>query len=218
MPEERNQAGRLTRRGALKKIAGTAGSAVAFPVLSNAVPAGGMCSPGVSRATEETISYAPRFFNASQMEIIASLAELIIPADDHSPGARAANVNEYIDEIVAGASQSQKDSWVKGLAAIEQTAAHDYQKSFLQCDANQQAELVQEISANEGHPATPEEHFFAIIKNATIRGYYTSAIGIHQELEYQGNTALGEFEGCGHLPHKLESEKGATFTDLRTVV
>ena len=29
---------------------------------------------------------------------------------------------------------------------------------------------------------------------------------IHQELEYRGNTALGEFEGCSHMPHKLKSE------------
>jgi hypothetical protein len=36
----------------------------------------------------------------------------------------------------------------------------------------------------------------------TIDGYYTSKIGIHQELEYQGNTALAEFEGCTHPEHQ----------------
>jgi len=35
------------------------------------------------------------------------------------------------------------------------------------------------------------------VKRATIEGYYTSAIGIHQGLQYQGNTALSEFPGCG---------------------
>ena len=33
-------------------------------------------------------------------------------------------------------------------------------------------------------------------KQATIRGYYTSEIGIHQELRYKGNQFLPEFVGC----------------------
>ncbi len=36
----------------------------------------------------------------------------------------------------------------------------------------------------------------------TIDGYYTSAIGIHKELEYKGNTALAEFPGCTHPEHQ----------------
>ena len=33
-------------------------------------------------------------------------------------------------------------------------------------------------------------------KQATIRGYYTSKIGIHDELHYKGNVFLKEFVGC----------------------
>jgi hypothetical protein len=33
-------------------------------------------------------------------------------------------------------------------------------------------------------------------KTATILGYYTSEIGIHQDLHYQGNKMLPEFVGC----------------------
>jgi len=42
----------------------------------------------------------------------------------------------------------------------------------------------------------PLEAFFADTKQATIRGYYTSEIGIHQDLRYKGNTLLAEFVGC----------------------
>jgi hypothetical protein len=42
----------------------------------------------------------------------------------------------------------------------------------------------------------PLEAFFADTKQATINGYYTSEIGIHQDLRYKGNTLLGEFVGC----------------------
>ena len=33
-------------------------------------------------------------------------------------------------------------------------------------------------------------------KQATIHGYYTSKIGIHDELRYKGNQFLREFVGC----------------------
>jgi hypothetical protein len=40
------------------------------------------------------------------------------------------------------------------------------------------------------------EEFFFDTKQATIHGYYTSEIGIHQELRYKGNKVLLEFVGC----------------------
>lgn len=45
-------------------------------------------------------------------------------------------------------------------------------------------------------PQTPLEKFFAVTKRATVQGYYTSEIGIHQELKYKGNQMLAEFVGC----------------------
>src|SRR5215510_8112816 len=43
---------------------------------------------------------------------------------------------------------------------------------------------------------SPLEAFFVMAKQATIRGYYTSKIGIHDELHYKGNVFLKEFVGC----------------------
>ena len=44
------------------------------------------------------------------------------------------------------------------------------------------------MAENETHPKTPEQVFFGELKAATARVYYTSKIGIHQEMEYKGNT------------------------------
>jgi gluconate 2-dehydrogenase gamma chain len=38
--------------------------------------------------------------------------------------------------------------------------------------------------------------FFRLIKNLTADGYYTSRVGLLQELGYTGNTALATFPGC----------------------
>ncbi len=56
--------------------------------------------------------------------------------------------------------------------------------------------ILADISKNESDPATPLEEFFVMSKQATIRGYYTSEIGIHRELRYKGNQFLQEFVGC----------------------
>jgi Gluconate 2-dehydrogenase subunit 3 len=53
------------------------------------------------------------FFNPEQLEEIAALCETIIPTDDHSPGARAAAVHQYIDDVVAVADQKTKDVWTQ---------------------------------------------------------------------------------------------------------
>jgi glucoside 3-dehydrogenase (cytochrome c) hitch-hiker subunit len=194
--KEQSLVGRLTRRKALKKIAGTAGAAMAFPMLSSGAPVRAAHLSAPLRLASDRTSYAPKWFNPDQMETIAALAETIIPADEHSPGARAARVHEFIDTMIAESQQTRKAEWAMGLAAVDRRAKSEYQNAFAQCPPEQQSALLQKISANEADPKTAEERFFITIKNATIEGYYTSAIGIHQELEYQGNTALGEFEGC----------------------
>jgi hypothetical protein len=38
--------------------------------------------------------------------------------------------------------------------------------------------------------------FWIELKRMTVTGYYTSKIGIHDELEYKGNRILQEFVGC----------------------
>ena len=55
--------------------------------------------------------------------------------------------------------------------------------------------LLERIAANEGKPEKPEEQFFKELKSRVVDAYYTSEIGIKQELEYRGNTYQAEFSG-----------------------
>ena len=52
------------------------------------------------------------------------------------------------------------------------------------------------LPQNEGNAAVTLEAFFLTAKQATVHGYYTSEIGIHQELRYKGNKVLLQFVGC----------------------
>jgi hypothetical protein len=51
------------------------------------------------------------------------------------------------------------------------------------------------MAQNEGNPTTADEIFFAELKERVAHAYYSSEIGLEQELEYRGNVFLAEFVG-----------------------
>jgi len=139
---------------------------------------------------------APKFFTKEEFAMVDELTELIIPADDHSPGARAALVAPYIDgRLAVSFEEEPKKSWREGLARIDSLSREMHGQSFMRANTEQRVALLTRISKNEDHPQTPEEHFFKMLKGYTARAYYTSKIGIHQEMEYKGNVLLQEFVG-----------------------
>jgi len=133
---------------------------------------------------------------SSQFETLDALVEAIIPTDDRSPGAKQARVADYIDLLLSESEPERQLRWIGGLAALDAEAAARFRKPFVALSAGQVDQILQNISRNERAPQTALEEFFAMTKDATIRGYYTSEIGIHQELHYQGNKFLREFVGC----------------------
>ncbi len=112
------------------------------------------------------------------------------------------SVWEYTDEILADADERTKNLWTHGLAFLNSAAEREHGRHFEDCTAEQQVALVERTSQHEENPIQPEDRFFVAAKRASIDGCYTSAVGIHQDLRYQGNTALAEFPGCTHLEHK----------------
>ena len=192
----------LSRRNVLKVLAGAAGVAArgpAAPLMGSEAPhcAGHAARPVSTLATEA----APQFLSSDQIRTLTALTEVIIPADEHSPGAAAAGVPGYIDIVLAQSPDERKNLWTQGLAAIDRIANTEFAKPFADCTASQHEELLLKFSAHEDNPATPEEKFFVAIKQLTIEGYYNSSVGLHKDLEYQGNEALGDFDGCTHPEH-----------------
>jgi hypothetical protein len=69
-------------------------------------------------------------------------------------------------------------------------------KSFVAASSEERIAVLKVLSDNEHMTELPEVRFFKELKHLTVRGYYTSKIGIHDELEYKGNRILQEFVGC----------------------
>ena len=200
MSNEKN----ISRRAVLKVIAVGVGTASTLPILENDV-LGQHKHPdmqmGQSLGASVPTAESGKFFNPHEMETIATISDLIIPTDEHSRGATAAGVSGFIDLMVSESSNETKALWREGVAAVDRMSELKFSAAFNQAGQERQISLLKAISRNERGPRTIEERFFVAIKSLTVDGYYTSAIGIHQDLQYKGNAYLKEFVGCTHPEH-----------------
>jgi hypothetical protein len=133
----------------------------------------------------------------AQHTLVEELSETIIPADSHSGGAKAAKVADYIEQVLADNSDdTQKADWREGLRLIDLMSQHYNGKSFVDSTSEERIAVLTVLSDNERMTDLPEVRFFRYLKELTIQGYYTSKIGIHDELEYKGNRILTQYVGC----------------------
>jgi Gluconate 2-dehydrogenase subunit 3 len=139
---------------------------------------------------------ALKFFTPEEFAMVDELAELIIPTDDHSPGARAAGVAPYLDDRLAESiEEERRNQWHQGLKSIDALSLQMHGVPFMQAASGQRVAVLSRISGNEREPQTPAEQFFVVLKSSTAEAYYSSKICIHQEMEYKGNVLLSEFAG-----------------------
>ena len=137
------------------------------------------------------------FFSARQYVLVEELTETILPTDSRSQGAKAARVVDYIVKIVGeGVENERKALWKEGLRLVDIMSEHAYGKRFVALNRDQRFDVLKILSDNEGMNELLEVRFFRDLKELTVRGYYTSKIGIHEELRYKGNKILIEYIGC----------------------
>jgi len=184
----------LSRRDALKIAVGV-GAAAMIPLVPVEV------AEAAQRAVASGKPVDLKFFTPAEHRTVDALAEVIIPADERSPGARAARVADYLDFVLDESSPEAQRAWKDGIVALDAASTARFSGPFAGLSLEQQVAVVTEAARNEGNPTTALERFFREAKGRTIHGYYTSEIGIHQELKYQGNQFLPEFDGCNHPEH-----------------
>ena len=183
---------RQDRRAWLKTSATVLGSALLpLPAVSAQAATD---SPETPAAQTESPGH---FFTPQQHALVEELSEVIIPADSHSGGAKAAKVADYIEQVIgACVDEQQKALWQEGLRLVNALSQQRTGKSFVDASPEEKIALLTILSDHEDMADLPEIRFFHQLKRLTVRGYYTSKIGIHDDLQYQGNRVLMEFVGC----------------------
>src|ERR671936_3063798 len=99
----------VSRRTALKTLGASAGAVTLLPWLSD---------EGLAAFASVQTSKAPpalKALSAGQYATVEALVEAIIPADEHSPGAKEARVADYIDLLLSEADDIVKQQWLERL-------------------------------------------------------------------------------------------------------
>lgn len=154
------------RRDTLK-IIGAIGATCAFPFSADE-----LYGQHAHAAAPEAQLPKPSFFTPEELARITKIADLIIPRTD-TPGAVDAQVPSYIDYVCSRNP------------ALAATVRDGLKRTPDPIDVALLTRLDTERSP-----------FFIAMKNLTADGYYTSRIGLVEELGYKGNSVLAAFPAC----------------------
>jgi hypothetical protein len=166
-------------------------------------------------------------FTEDQQKIITELADIIIPTTAKSPGAKAANVGPFITMMIQDcyAEDAQK-AFVKGVEDLEANAKKEFSKSFIEISVAEREQMISKLrdetviaqknendknseaeklgnGPKKANPMSVKENpkttpfFFAIARDLTMLGYFTSEVGATQAYDYI--PVPGRYDGCVDL-------------------
>ena len=164
-----------------------------------------------------------KFFTDHEMATITVLADIIIPKDEVSGSASDAKVSEFIEFIVKD-MPSHEVPMRGGLRWLDIECLKRYEKTFKDCDQQQQLKIVDDIAypaieykdekgnkvkkGNVKPGMQPGVAFFSLMRNLTATGFYTSEIGV-KDIGYMGNTP-NQWNG---VPDDVLKQYGYAYTD-----
>lgn len=138
--------------------------------------------------------YKPKALTAHEYATLQRLSDLIIPADEHSPGALEAGAADFIDFLCA-ATDEMRDIYTGGILWLDEEMKHRYDgKAFLEAAPAQQTAMLDLIAfrKNASPELNPGIQFFAFCRRMVADAYYTTPIG-YKEVGYVGNGAMSHF-------------------------
>src|SRR6266478_4181182 len=137
--------------------------------------------------------YKPKCFTADEYKTLQRLADMIIPADEHSAGALAAGSPEFID-FLSSRSHELAEIYTGGFAWLDHEMNRRYSASFTGATPEQQTAMLDLIAyrKNDSPELGPGIRFFGWVRNMTVDAFYTSKVGM-DDLGFMGNGAMSEF-------------------------
>ena len=194
----------MERRELLKMIALLTGSVM---IGGNALLSG--CSP-------EPKAGQLQLFSKEDIDFLNEVSETILP-ETKTPGAKAANVGQFMTVMVRDCYETKdQKAFREGIKALNTACEKMHQTGFMKASAEQRLSLLvaldKEAKAYQSKKGELEEaerkkdkdfpglsnHYFLMMKQLTMLGYFTSEAGCTQALRYQA--VPGKYEGS--VPYK----------------
>jgi len=174
-------------------------------------------------------------FSPDDIAFLDDVGETILPATASSPGAKEAKIGQFMKTIVNDCyeekdqkifvdgmgqlSDASKKKYSKDFTALSDTEKHDFlvgldkeSKDYMKKKGDFDKEQNEKEAAEKakGNTAFKKEempvHYFTMIKQLTIWGYFTSEPGATKALRYVA--VPGKYEGC--VPYKKGDKAWAT--------
>lgn len=158
------------------------------------------CKPGADKKADAA---SDGLFAADDITYLDEIAETIIPTTN-TPGAKAAKVGAFMTVMVNDCyDENDQKTFKEGMKLLNDASQKKFSKSFMEADANQRKELLTEIDKEakdytKNKKDNDPKHYFRMMKELTLLGYFTSEIGATQALRYL--PVPGKYDGS--FPYK----------------
>jgi hypothetical protein len=135
-------------------------------------------------------------FSEKDVAMLDEIGEIILPESDRSPGAKAANIGDFMKTIVLDCyDEKERSVFVSGLSEINQKSSDQFHQSFMETSGENRLKLLLESDLEARKIGDGEiPHFFTMMKQLTIWGYFSSEVGATKALRY--NPIPGKYIGC----------------------
>lgn len=192
MQEDENQRELITRREAILRVSALLGG-VAL------VGQGAMLAGCTRRAIRAADARPADLFTQKDVAVLDEIAETILPETD-TPGAKAAGVGPFIAMMVVDCyDEGEQQVFRDGLQTLEDECREMHDTSFLSATPVQRLALLKGIDAEQmeymdGLDDDEPAHYFRMLKELTLLGYFTSEIGCKQAMRYVETP--GRYDPC----------------------
>ena len=138
-------------------------------------------------------------FSPEDIAYLNEIAETIMPATD-TPGAKAANVGQFMTVMVNDCyTEADQKIFHAGMKKLDDEADKTYKSGFMKLDATKRSELLTKLDKEQktyakGKKKEDPNHYFTMLKQLTLLGYFTSEIGSKQARRYIETP--GRYDAC----------------------
>ena len=174
----------LTRREAIRRVSALLGGAALI---------------GQSAWLTGCATGQRQLFSDIDVALLDEIADTILP-DTKTPGAKAAQVGAFIASMVQDTYDSREQAVFRdGLETLERESRMQNGGGFMASSAAQRLALLERLDLEAiEYSRRPDSgdrpHYFRMIKELTLLGYFTSEIGYTQAQRYVETP--GRFEPC----------------------
>jgi hypothetical protein len=138
-------------------------------------------------------------FSNDDIAYLDEIAETILPATD-SPGAKDAKVGDFMARIVKDCyTEADQKIFLDGMQKLNEASKTKNGKSYLESSPEQRHNLLVELDKEQKvytdqRKKDEPNHYFRMMKELTLWGYFTSEPGATKALRYKA--IPGSYQGC----------------------